>query len=163
MTQIVQEDKKILKSNNVSDVNHYRSTLADFIANPQLPDLMSPSFKTNKVQGEELSLELGDHRATLTQTMLSLPCLEDDSFYSPDEELLKEAKVIASIPTNVKELLRVACAGSDRAWIHGVENTIHCIDIDGTVRDSVTSTCNPFPDDITDKENCFTVMAPTEQ
>ncbi|XP_048740908.2 tripartite motif-containing protein 45-like isoform X1 [Ostrea edulis] len=51
MTQTVQENKEILKSNKVSDVNNYKSKLTEFRAIPQVPDVMSPSLKTNTVQG----------------------------------------------------------------------------------------------------------------
>ncbi|XP_048741975.2 tripartite motif-containing protein 3-like [Ostrea edulis] len=149
MTQTVQENKEILKSNKVSDVNNYKSKLTEFRAIPQVPDVMSPSLKTNTVQGRELSLELGEYRATLTQTTLSLASLTDEVLYLSVKELLKEAKVIANIPTNVKELQRVACVGSDRAWINGTDKMIHCVDIHGTVQDTVTSTCKDFPNDIT--------------
>ncbi|XP_056000080.1 uncharacterized protein LOC125667451 [Ostrea edulis] len=149
MTQIVQENREILKSNNVSDVNHYKSKLTEFRAIPQVPDVMSPSLKTNTVQGRELSLELGEYRATLTQTTLSLPSLTDEVLYLSVKELLKEAKMIANIPTNVKELISVACVGSDKVWINRIDNMIYCVDIHGTVQDTVTSTCNPYPNDIT--------------
>ncbi|XP_056000075.1 uncharacterized protein LOC130048055 [Ostrea edulis] len=149
MTQTVQENKEILKSNKVFDVNHYKSKLTKFRAIPQVPDVMSPSLKTNTVQGRELSLELGEYRATLTQTTLSLPSLTDEVLYLSVKELLKEAKVIANIPTNVKPLQRVACVGSDRAWISGTDKMIRCVDIHGTVTDTVNSTYNKSPYDIT--------------
>jgi sugar lactone lactonase YvrE len=59
--------------------------------------------------------------------------------------LLEEAKVIANIPTNVKELCRVACVGTNRAWINGTDKVLHSVDIHGTVQDTVTSTCRGFP------------------
>ncbi|XP_048741974.2 tripartite motif-containing protein 3-like [Ostrea edulis] len=149
MTQTVQENKEILKSNNVSDVNSYKSKLTEFRAIPQVPDVMSPSLKSNTVQGREFSLELGEYRATLTQTTLSLPSLTDEVLYLSVKDLLKEAKVIANISTNVKELCRVACAGSEKIWINGREKMIRCVDIHGTVQDTVTSTSNKFPNDIT--------------
>ncbi|XP_056000109.1 tripartite motif-containing protein 3-like [Ostrea edulis] len=148
MTQTVQENKEILKSNKMSDVNHYKSKLTEFRAIPQVPDVMSPTLKTNTVQGRELSLKLGEYRATLTQTTLSLPSLTDEVLYLSDKELLKEAKVIANIPTNVKDLRSLACVGSAKVWINGIEKIIRCVDIHGTVQDTVTSTCNKFPNDI---------------
>jgi uncharacterized protein YbbK (DUF523 family) len=57
--------------------------------------------------------------------------------------------MIANIPTRVKKLCRVTCVGSDRAWISGVDKMIHCVDIHGTVTDTVTSTCPEFPAGIT--------------
>jgi hypothetical protein len=82
MVQTVQENKEILKSNNVSDVNNYRSRLTEFRPISQVPDVTSPSLKTSSVQGREFSVELEDYRATLTQTALSLPSLTDEVLYS---------------------------------------------------------------------------------
>jgi sugar lactone lactonase YvrE len=149
MTQTVQENKEILKSNKMLDVNSYKSKLTKFRAIPKVPDLMSPSLRTNTVQGRELSIELGDYRTTLTQTTLSLPSLADEAICLSVEELLKEAKVIANIKPNIKHLQKVACFGPDRAWLNGADKTIRCVDINGTVTDTVITTCSGFPADIT--------------
>ncbi|XP_062569815.1 uncharacterized protein LOC134231865 [Saccostrea cucullata] len=147
MIQTVQENKEILKSNKVSDVNNYQSKLKEYRNIPQIPDLPLPSLQTNTVQGRELSIELGEYKATLTQTSLS--SLTDEVSFLSVKELLEEAKVIANIPTNVKNLGRVACIGSDKAWISGQDKKVTCLDIHGAVQDTVTSTCDLFPDDIT--------------
>jgi sugar lactone lactonase YvrE len=147
MIQTVQENKDILKSNNVSDVNNHHSKLTEFRTFPQVPDLTLPSLIAHTVQGKELSLEFEEYKAKLTQSTLS--SLTDKASNLSLTELLEEAKVIANIPTNLKELLRVACVGSDRAWISGRDKKIGCVDIHGTVTDTVTSTCIDFPTDIT--------------
>jgi hypothetical protein len=144
MIQTVQENKDILKSNNVSDVNNHHSKLTEFRNIPQVPDLTLPSLIANSVQGRELSLEFEEYKAKLTKSRLA-----DEASNLSLTELLKEAKVIANIPTNVKKLRRVACVGSDRAWISGKDKKIRCVDIHGTVTDTVTSTCREFPADIT--------------
>jgi sugar lactone lactonase YvrE len=138
MIQTVQENKDILKSNNMSDVNNHHSKLTEFKSIPKVPDLTLPSLLDNTDQGRELTIEWGEYQAKLTQNALSSMT-----------ELLKEAKVIANIPTNVGDLCRVACVGSDRAWISGKDKQINCVDIHGTVTDTVTSTCPKFPNNIT--------------
>ncbi|XP_062615195.1 uncharacterized protein LOC134276933 [Saccostrea cucullata] len=147
MTQTVQENKEILKSNKISDVNNYQSKLKEYRNIPQIPDLPLPSIQTNTFQGRELSIELGEYKATLTQTSLS--SLTDEVSFLSVKELLDEAKVISNIPTNVKNLLKVACVGSDKAWVSGRGKMITCVDIHGAVQDTVTSTCKNFPNDIT--------------
>ncbi|XP_062583958.1 E3 ubiquitin-protein ligase TRIM71-like [Saccostrea cucullata] len=142
MIKTVQENKEILKSNKVSGVNNYQSKLKEYRNIPQIPDLSLPSLQTNTVLGRELSIELGEYKATLTQTSLS--SLTDLSV----KELLEEARLIANIPTNVKNLLKVACVGSDKAWVSGTDKMISCVDIHGAVKDTVTSLCNRFPNDI---------------
>ncbi|XP_056020074.1 tripartite motif-containing protein 45-like [Ostrea edulis] len=147
MIQTVEENKEILKSNNVSDVNNYKSKLTEFRNIPQVPDVTLPSLKTNTIQGRELSLELEEYKAKLTQSTLS--SLTDEASNVSITELLKEAKVITNISANIEPLYKVACAGSDRAWINGTDKMLRCVDIYGTVTDSVTSTCMDFPGDIT--------------
>ncbi|XP_061182726.1 E3 ubiquitin-protein ligase Midline-1-like [Saccostrea echinata] len=146
MNQTIQENREILKSNKVSDVSNYKSKLKEYRNIPQIPDLPLPSLQTNTVQGRELSIELGEYKATLTQTSLS--SLRDEVFFLSVKELLAEAKVIANIPTNVKNLLNVAYVGSDKVWINGDDKMITCVDIHGAVQDTVTSTCETFPNDI---------------
>ncbi|XP_062571890.1 E3 ubiquitin-protein ligase TRIM45-like [Saccostrea cucullata] len=57
MGQTVEENKEILKSNKVSDVNNYQSKLKEYRIIPQIPDLPLPSLQTNTVQGRELSID----------------------------------------------------------------------------------------------------------
>ncbi|XP_061177792.1 uncharacterized protein LOC133186579 [Saccostrea echinata] len=147
MIQTVKENKEILKSNKVSDVNNYKSKLKEYENIPQIPDLSLPSLQTNTVQGRELSIELGEYKATLTQTSLS--SLTDEVSFLYVKKLLEEAKLIANIPTNVKKLNKVACVGSDKAWVSGRDKRITHVDIHGAVQDIVTSTCKDFPNDIT--------------
>jgi tripartite motif-containing protein 2/3 len=142
MIQTVQENKDILKSNNVSDVNNYHSKLNEFRNISQIPDLTLPSLVTSTVKGIETSLEMGEYKAKLSS-------LTDGASNLSLTELLKEAKIIANIPTNFEKLLRAACVGSDRAWISGLHKKVRCLDIHGTVTDTVTSTCKSHPSGIT--------------
>jgi hypothetical protein len=147
MIQTVRENKTILKSNNVSHVNNYHSKQTELRNIPQVPEFTLPSLITNTVQGREISLQIGEYKAKLTQSTLS--SLSDKASNVTLTEILEEAKVIANIPTNVQTLKRVACVGSDRAWISGADKKIRCVDKHGTVIDTVTSTCPQFPADIT--------------
>ncbi|XP_061183324.1 uncharacterized protein LOC133191593 [Saccostrea echinata] len=147
MSQTVQEKKEILKSYNVSDVTNYKSRLDEYKTIPQIPDLPFPSLQTNTVQGREISIELGEYKTTLTQTSLS--SLTDEISFSTVKELLEEARVIANIQTNVKNLFKVACVGSNKAWVSGKDKMLTCIDLHGAVQDTVTSTREFFPNDIT--------------
>jgi hypothetical protein len=128
----------------VSEVNNHHSKLTEFRNIPQVPDLTLPSLITNSAKGREFSLEFEEYKAELSQSTLS-----SEASNLSLTELLKEAKVIANIPTNVEQLLRVACVGSDRAWISGIDKKICYVDIHGTVTDTVTTTCPYFPSDIT--------------
>ncbi|XP_048742724.2 uncharacterized protein LOC125656172 [Ostrea edulis] len=147
MTQTVQQNKKILKSNNVCAVTDYKSQLEEYRNMLTDIDVKVPSLKTNIVQGRELSLELEEYKASLTQT--TLPSLTEEVSYLSLQKLLEQAKSIATIPTGVNPLFHVACAGVDDAWVSGKDNTIRRIDINGYVRDTVPTTCQTWPGDIT--------------
>ncbi|XP_048741085.2 uncharacterized protein LOC125655015 [Ostrea edulis] len=63
--------------------------------------------------------------------------------------LLDQIKSITTIPTGFNPLYNVACVGVDEAWVSGKDKTIRRVDIHGSVRDTVTTTCKTWPDDIT--------------
>ncbi|XP_056001475.1 uncharacterized protein LOC125654776 [Ostrea edulis] len=147
MTHTVQQNKEILKSNNVSAVTNYKSKLEEYRNMPTDIDVKLPSLKTNTVQGRELSLELGGYKASLTQTTLS--SLTEEVSYLSLQKLLEQAKSISAIPTGLNPLHHVACVGVDEAWVSGKDKTIRRVDIHGSVQDTVTTTCKTRPNDIT--------------
>jgi hypothetical protein len=147
MTQTVQQNKEILKSNNVSAVTNYQSKLEEYRNMPTDFEVKLPSLKSSTGEGRELSLEFIDYRATLTQT--TLPSLTDKVSHLSLQKLLDQAKSIATIPTGLNPLYTVACMGVDEVWVSGTDKTVRCVDIHGSVRDTVTTTCNNWPNDTT--------------
>jgi sugar lactone lactonase YvrE len=148
MTQTVQQNKEILKSNNVSAVTNYQSKLEEYRNMPADVEVKLPSFKTSIVRGRELSLEFSDYRASLTQTTLS--SLTEEASHLSLQGLLDQAKCIATIRTGVKPLLHVACVGVDEAWASGRDKTIRRVDVHGSVQDTVITTVRKYwPNDIT--------------
>ncbi|XP_056001411.1 E3 ubiquitin-protein ligase TRIM71-like [Ostrea edulis] len=147
MIQTVQRNKEILKSKRVFEVTNHKSKLAAFRNMPTDIDVKLPSLKTNIAQGRELSLELGEYKVSLTQTTLS--SLTGEVSYLSLQKLLEQAKSITTIPTGVNPLYNVACVGVDEAWVSGKDKTIRRVDIHGSVQDTVTTTCKPWPCDIT--------------
>jgi hypothetical protein len=147
MTQTVQQNKEILKSNNVSAVTSYQSKLEEYRNMPADVDVKLPSLKSNTVQGKEFSLEIGNLKARLTQTTLS--SLTEEASQLSLQGLLDEAKSSATIPTGVSPLFHVACVGVDEAWVSGKDKAIRRVGIHGSVRDTVTTTCQYWPNGIT--------------
>ncbi|XP_048741994.2 uncharacterized protein LOC125655661 [Ostrea edulis] len=144
MTQTVQENRDILKSNNVCDVTDHKSKLNQLKGVLEVPNIKQPSFKTKAAQGRILCVEFREYKATMILTTLS--SLRDGGV----KILLDDAKEIANISTNLTKLAKVACVKSDRAWLNGKDDQmIRCVDIHGTVQDTVNSTCLDFPTDIT--------------
>ncbi|XP_062618801.1 uncharacterized protein LOC134280414 [Saccostrea cucullata] len=146
MLQALEQNKEILKTNRVCEVNNYKSRLAENREIPFNIDGKIPSLNTITVQGRELSIELGEYQAILTQTVLS--SLTDEVSHLSLRELLDKAKVITIIPTGVKHLRRVACVGSDEAWISGYNKAIRHVDMHRSAQKSVTTGCLLSPRDI---------------
>ncbi|XP_062579927.1 uncharacterized protein LOC134241935 [Saccostrea cucullata] len=146
LARITKENKKILKSNKVSDVTSYKSELKEFRDIPTDVDVKIPSLNSNTVQGRELSIELEEFKATLTQ--ISLSSLTDEVSILSVRKLLEKAKVIASIPSGIKPLGALVCTGTNETWAYGGDKFIRCIDIKGSLKEKITTECEPYPGDI---------------
>ncbi|XP_062612558.1 tripartite motif-containing protein 3-like [Saccostrea cucullata] len=143
---IINENNKILKSNKVSDVTSHKSELKDFRDIPTDVDVKIPSLNSNTVQGRELSIELGEYKATITQTSLS--SLTDEVSILSVRKLLENAKVIATIRTGLKPLGPIICIEGDEAWACGQDKFIRRIDIRGSMKEKIITKCEPYPGDI---------------
>ncbi|XP_061186768.1 uncharacterized protein LOC133194883 [Saccostrea echinata] len=152
MIKTVQENKEILKSNKVAKITNFKSRLMEY-RNIGLDIYVSvPALQTNTVQGRELSIELGEYKATLTQSSdSSLSNLTDEVSYLSARELLDRARIITTFPIAVKPLYRLACSGSDKAWVSGENNTVDCLDINGSILETVS--CKTHPEDISVTKN----------
>lgn len=73
MTQTLQRNKDILKSNNASDFTGYKSELSSYRGIDTDIDFTQLCLKANALQGKNLSMEVGNTKATLTFTSLSSP------------------------------------------------------------------------------------------
>ncbi|XP_078328823.1 uncharacterized protein LOC144623851 isoform X1 [Crassostrea virginica] len=148
MNTLVKQNEKLFNLNKLSEVNEYQSKLNEYQDFPEHVDLELPSLRSNIDQGKELIIEIGGYRATLKQ--MSQPSLSTDvsRLTTGIGKLMDKVRVIATIPTNYKPLYGVACVWGTEAWIFGQNKTITRIDMQGTVRDTVTTTCLDWPDGI---------------
>ncbi|XP_078327852.1 uncharacterized protein LOC144623328 [Crassostrea virginica] len=146
MNTLGKQIEQLFKSNKISDVNGYQSKLNEYQDFPERVDLELSSLRSNIDQGKELIIEIGSYRATLKQ--LSQPSLSTDvsRLTTGIGKLMDKVRVIATIPTNYKPLYGVACVWGTEAWIFGQNKTITRIDMQGTVKDTVTTTCLDWPD-----------------
>nr|XP_022303445.1 uncharacterized protein LOC111111012 [Crassostrea virginica] len=143
MNTIVKQNEKLFTSNKLTEVNKYQSKLNEYQEFPEHADMELPSLKSNIDQGKELIIEIGGFRATLKQMSPPSPSADVSRLTTGIGKLM--GQVIATIPTNYKPLYGVACVGVAEAWIYGQNKTISRIDIHGTVRDTVTTTCLTQP------------------
>ena len=97
------------------------------------------SLSSNRDQKTELSIEIGDYRATLGQ--MSKPTLSADVCLSTSgTELMDQVRVIAIIRNGYTPLYGVVCVGEAEAWVFGSDRTISRFDIHGAVKNTVTIT-----------------------
>nr|XP_022312018.1 uncharacterized protein LOC111117240 [Crassostrea virginica] len=101
-----------------------------------------------RYKGKELSIEIGGYTVILKQ--MSQPSLSTDvsRLTIGIGKLTDKVRVTATIPTTCKHLDGVACVGEAEAWIFGQNKTITRIDIHGTVKDTVTTTFQDWPNGI---------------
>lgn len=62
--------------------------------------------------------------------------------------MLSIPKVLTNVPLKGEKPRRLACTSLDRVWMCGNGKLIKCVDINGSVRSAVKSTCLDFPGDI---------------
>ncbi|XP_078330464.1 uncharacterized protein LOC144624504 [Crassostrea virginica] len=133
--------------NKLSEVNKCRSKLNEYQDFPEHGDLELLSLRSNIDQGKELIIEIGGFRATLKQISppSCSPSADVSRLTTGIGKLMDQVSVIATIPTNYKPLAGVVCEGGAEAWIFGDNTTITRIDMHGTVRDTVSTTCRSCP------------------
>lgn len=146
----VEQNKEILNSNLPYEVVNYQSTVKEPKEISNDFEIRLPCLKSNAVGDTELSIKMGEIQATMTQT--SQTCLANGLTLLSTKELLSKSKVVASISTKYKPLFRVACVGTDEAFITGKGKTISRIDIRGSVLDTFTTECQTRPSGISANE-----------
>lgn len=146
MIETVQHNKQIMQTKNASKVTDYESKSKEFINIPKNVAVEIPFLKTNIVTENKLSIEIGDFKAILTETLLPHKWDEDPNLQTT--ELPDEEKMITTIPTENDSLIRIACTELNEAWVCGEKQTITRIDLEGNVKETVTTKCLYWPDDI---------------
>ena len=145
MYETVEQNEKLLKSKKWSEVSKYMSKLKEYQNCPEKLDSHMPTLDSKIDHGKELSIKIGYFSAILKQ--LPQNSLPDDVFHSTKRiwEVNENASIIATIPTDYKNVLGVACVGDAEAWISGNNRTITRVDIHGIVKDTLTTTCQFGP------------------
>lgn len=142
----IKQNEEILKTKHTSAITDHKSKLHEFQEIPPVIGITIHELTTVTDKGRELMLELGDYRASLTQMIL--PNSEEEETAGSLTELSEKATVLRNIATNLKNMRGLECVGTNEAWISGEDNIIRRVDVQGTVQESVTSTCPIAPNDI---------------
>ena len=142
MVKTVKKNRKLVNSAQLQDAARYQSKLKEYSDMPSKREIKVPSLITKTTKGKELKAEFGQLKSTLTQTYVEQKTVVKASL------LGQQAVVVATVPTRVKNLCKVACVGTHEAWVNGMDQTLTCIDIFGTIQGTVKSTCTLHPTDI---------------
>ncbi|XP_062599511.1 uncharacterized protein LOC134261044 [Saccostrea cucullata] len=145
LTLITQRNKEILESNKVSDVTGYKQKVKKIVF-PMDFDVKIPSLKTKACPGSELNIELGEYKATLTQTSIST--LTEENPILIERKSLDTAKVVACISSGIKPLGPIICIGTHEAWVRGQDKFIRRIDLHGFLKSRISTQCKLYPNDI---------------
>ena len=140
MKETVKQNEKFLQSIKLSEVRKYRSKVKEYEDLPEHLDSNMPTLVSKMDRGKELSIEIGDFKAILKQLLQTSLLADVSRLTKTIEEQMDKARVVATIPTDFKCLLGVACVGDAEAWIHKDKTTITRIDINGTVKDTFITT-----------------------
>ena len=147
MKGTVQQNSKLLGSNNYSKVNEYHSKLTEYQRFPEKLELKWHPLKSNNDKGKELSIEFGKYSATLNQMPKHRLKASVSRLGTHLVQIMGDVKIIATIITYIPQY-GVACVGESEAWIHGNMQIIKRYDIHGTVKGTVTTLCQFKPGDI---------------
>lgn len=79
-------------------------------------------------------------------TETSLPNKSDEDPNLQTTELPDEEKMITIIPTENDSLIRIACTELNEGWVCGEKQTVTRIDLEGDVKETVTTKCLYWPD-----------------
>lgn len=118
MTETVQQNEKLINSCKFSEVNKYQSKFNNYYD----VGLKLSYLSSNIDPRTELSIEIGDYRATLKQ--MFKPNLITDVFLLTTRTvvgLMDEIRVVATIIVGYTPLVGVVCVGEAEAWISGQE------------------------------------------
>ena len=148
MNKTVKQNEKLFNSKNILEGNEYQSKLNKYQNFPGNMDLKFPFLGSNIDKGKELSIEIGGYTATLKQMSQSSLSVGASRLTTGIGELMEKVRVIATIPNTFIPLWDVACVGEAEVWIHGTQKFIFRIDIHGTVRETVYTSCLDWPNGI---------------
>ena len=99
-----------------------------------------PPHISNLIPGREYGIGIGDFKATLMLKSNTNPTSGVSSLTSLGlAQRLDDPRLIATIPTDYPSLISIECLGIREAWISGSQNIIRLVDINGSVKNTISS------------------------
>lgn len=130
LAQTVENHRNILKSNRANKVMEYSCEHTNHNECPNDLDVKIPVLVANTNHRGGHCIELCGITTTLIHKVQT-----DHSSYLSREKLSKEAKVIASIPTDnfSRDEFKIACVERDEAWIGGKNTPLILVNVKGSI------------------------------
>ncbi|XP_062591526.1 uncharacterized protein LOC134253019 [Saccostrea cucullata] len=142
LNKIALENKKISQSMDVSDITRYESHIQKYLNISLQIDLELPAFASKDIDKGKLYQDFGKVKEPKIQT-------EPINRLDVSSALLDKAIKIASFHTGITPLNRIACVNTEEVWVTGKNlKTITRINVQGSVQETITSTCRNHPTDI---------------
>ncbi|XP_062574236.1 tripartite motif-containing protein 2-like isoform X2 [Saccostrea cucullata] len=142
LNEIALQNRKISQSMDVSHITKYKSNIQKYLKIPLRIDVELPDFVSKDIDKDKLYQDFGK---------LVEPKIQTETIYRSDvsNDLLDKAVEIAAFQTGITRLMRIACLNTEEMWVSG-ENikSITRFNIQGSVQETVTSTCLNQPSDI---------------
>ncbi|XP_022308426.2 uncharacterized protein LOC111114428 [Crassostrea virginica] len=150
MNERVEENERTLKTNKLSKVDSYKSIVKKYRELPEEVTWKIPNLTFKMEPGKELGIEIGDFKATLTHRIQAnlLRTVSRLTLRLGDPIPGVKFQIVATISTNYQPLIGMVCVGEEEVWVHGNDNTITRIDIHGSMKNKITTSCKYGPSGI---------------
>uniref|UniRef100_K1R2I8 Tripartite motif-containing protein 2 n=1 Tax=Magallana gigas TaxID=29159 RepID=K1R2I8_MAGGI len=144
ITQTVADLKKLLNTNDFSQVSAYKSMNAEFRKLPPQTSVSLPSFTPQTINREQIHQQFGFMSELVIKTE------------EPERLLINEPKVISVIETEFgesKKLHSVACLSQEEVWACGQDNMIRLYNLKGELVKAIHTKSRNNPENVTVTRN----------
>nr|XP_034308279.1 uncharacterized protein LOC117680492 [Crassostrea gigas] len=144
--QTLQAIRKIEKSTEVYSTMEYSSKIREFSKLPPKIQVSLPTFIPKPIDREKLYSLFGQITPLSTATEENVLSLNQPT--TSVRELLNEPELVATIQTEHEKLRSVTSLNGDKIWTSGETNDIKCINIKGSLLQTIQNKSGKFPGDI---------------
>nr|XP_034305086.1 uncharacterized protein LOC105335752 [Crassostrea gigas]XP_034305087.1 uncharacterized protein LOC105335752 [Crassostrea gigas] len=138
--------REIEKSTEVSPTIEYSSKIREFSKLPPKVQVSMPTFIPKPIDREKLYSLFGQFTSLYTATEENVSLLNQPK--TSVRELQDEPEIVTTIQTGHEYLRSVTCVNEDRIWTSGETNNIKCLNINGSLLQTIHTKSGKWPIDI---------------